>query len=65
MSHFHSGTLSDGHLFEVILPPFVTVGDVQGIQVFQGTPVISERHLGYPFQDLVELLLAQGLGGET
>ena len=56
--------LYDGHLFEVILPPFVTVGDVQGIQVFQGTSVISEGHLGYPLQDLVELLLAQGLGAE-
>lgn len=65
LGHFQPGTLSDGHLFKVILPPFVTVGDVQGIQVFQGPSVISEGHLGYPLQDLVELLLAQGLGGEA
>lgn len=65
LSHFHTGTLSDGHLFEVILPPFVTVGDVQGVQVFQGTSVVSEGHLGYPLQDLVKLLLAQGLAGEA
>lgn len=38
---------------------------MQGIQVFQGTSVISEGHLGYPLQDLIELLLAQGLGGEA
>lgn len=49
------------HLLEVILPPLVTVGDVQGIQVFQGTSVISEGHLGYPLQDLVELLLTLSL----
>lgn len=49
------------HLFEVILPPLVTVGDVQGIQVFQGPSVISEGHLGYPLQDLVELLLTLSL----
>lgn len=49
------------HLFEVILPPLVTVGDVQGVQVFQGTSVISEGHLGYPLQDLVELLLTLSL----
>lgn len=54
--------LSEGHLFEVILPPFVTVGDMQGIQIFQRTSVISEGHLGYPLQDLVKLLLTQGLG---
>lgn len=54
-----------GHLFEVILPPFVAVGDMQGIQVFQGTSVISEGHLGYPLQDLVQLLLTQGLGGQA
>lgn len=61
---FRAGILS-GHLFEVILPPFVAVGDMQGIQVFQGTSVISEGHLGYPLQDLVQLLLTQGLGGEA
>ena len=49
------------HLFEVILPPLVTVGDVQGVQVFQGTSVISEGHLGYPLQDLVKLLLTLSL----
>lgn len=49
------------HLFEVILPPLVTVGDMQGVQVFQWTSVISEGHLGYPLQDLVELLLTLGL----
>lgn len=38
---------------------------MQGVQVFQGTSVVSEGHLGYPLQDLVELLLAQGLGGEA
>lgn len=60
----HPSPASQGawnHLFEVILPPPVTVGDVQGVQVFQGTSVISEGHLGYPLQDLVELLLTLGL----
>lgn len=45
------------HLFEVILPPLVAVGDVQSVQVFQRTSVISEGHLGYSLQYLVELLL--------
>lgn len=49
------------HLFEVILPPLVTVGDVQGIQVLQGASVVSEGHLGYPLQDLVQLLLTLSL----
>lgn len=49
------------HLFEVILPPLVTVGDVQGIQVLQGASVVSEGHLGDPLQDLVELLLTLSL----
>lgn len=52
---------SGSHLFEVILPPLVTVGDVQGVQVFQRTSVISEGHLGYPLQDLVQLLLTLSL----
>lgn len=43
------------------MPPLVTVGDVQGVQVFQGPSVISEGHLGYPLQDLVELLLTLSL----
>ena len=49
------------HLFEVILPPLVAVGDVQGVQVFQGPSVISEGHLRYPLQDLVQLLLTLSL----
>lgn len=49
------------NLFEVILPPLVAVGDVKGIQVLQGASVISEGHLGYPLQDLVQLLLTLGL----
>lgn len=32
------------YLFQVVLPPFVTVGYVQGIEVLQGTPVISEGY---------------------
>lgn len=49
------------HLFKVILPPLVTVWDVQSIQVLQGTSVISEGHLGYSLQYLVELLLTLSL----
>lgn len=49
------------NLFEVILPPLVAVGDVKGVQVLQGASVISEGHLGYPLQDLVQLLLTLGL----
>lgn len=52
------------NLFEVILPPLVAVGDVKGIQVLQGASVISEGHLGYPLQDLVQLLLTLGLDRE-
>lgn len=49
------------HLFEVVLPPLVTIRDVQGVQVFQGTSVISEGHLGYPLQDLIKILLTLSL----
>lgn len=49
------------HLFKVILPPLVTVWDVQSVQVLQGTSVISEGHLGYSLQYLVELLLTLSL----
>lgn len=49
------------NLFEVILPPLVAVRDVKGIQVLQRASVVSERHLGYSLQDLVQLLLTLGL----
>lgn len=39
----------------------VTVGDVQGIEVLQRTPLIRKTHGGDPLQDLVQLLLAGGL----
>lgn len=49
------------HLFEVVQAMLVTVGDVQGVQVLQRTPVIWEAHSGDPLQDLVQFLLAGGL----
>jgi hypothetical protein len=39
----------------------VTVGDVQGVEMFQGAPIIRKAHGGDPLQDLVQLLLARGL----
>lgn len=39
----------------------VTVGDVQGVEVLQGAPIIRKAHGGDAFQDLVQLLLARGL----
>lgn len=43
----------------------VTVGDVQGVQVLQGAPLIRKAHGGDPFQDLVQLLLAGGLWAQA
>lgn len=49
------------HLFKVVQAVLVTVGDVQGVEVLQGTPIIRKAHGGDTFQDLVQLLLARGL----
>lgn len=56
-----AGTRSSSHLFEVVQAVLVTVGDVQGIEVLQRTPLIRKTHGGDPLQDLVQLLLAGGL----
>lgn len=39
----------------------VTVGDMQGVEMFQRTPIIRKAHGGDALQDLVQLLLARGL----
>lgn len=39
----------------------VTVGDVEGVEVFQGTSLIRQPHGGDALQDLIQLLLARGL----
>lgn len=39
----------------------VTVGDVEGVEVFQGTSLIRQPHGGDALQDLIQLLLAWGL----
>lgn len=49
------------YLFQVVLPPLVTVGYMQGIKVLQGAPVISEGYFYNPFQHLVKLLLTLAL----
>ena len=53
------------HLFEVIQAVLVTVGDVQGVEVLQGAPLIWKVHGGDPLQDLVQFLLAGGLWAQT
>lgn len=50
-------------LFEVVQAVLVTVGDMQGVEVLQGAPIIWEAHSGDPLQDLVQFLLAGGPGG--
>lgn len=39
----------------------VAVGDVEGVEVFQGTSLIRQPHSGDAFQDLIQLLLTRGL----
>lgn len=55
--------MSEGHtyLFKVVQAMLVTVGDMQGIEVLQGAPIIRKAHGRDAFQDLVQLLLARGL----
>lgn len=53
------------HLFEVIQAMLVTVGDVQGVEVLQGAPLVWKVHGRDALQDLVQLLLAGGLWAQT
>lgn len=39
----------------------VAVGDVEGIEVLQGTSLIRQPHGRDAFQDLIQLLLTRGL----
>lgn len=53
------------HLFEVVQAMLVTVGNVQGVEMLQRAPLIWKAHGGDPLQDLVQFLLAGGLGAQT
>lgn len=39
----------------------VTVGDVERVEVLQGTSLIRQPHSGDAFKDLIQLLLTTGL----
>lgn len=43
----------------------VTVGDVQGVKVLQGPPLVGKAHGGDPLQHLVQFLLAGGLWAQA
>lgn len=49
------------YLFEIVQAVLVTVGDVEGVEVLQGTSLIRQSHSGDAFQDLIQLLLTRGL----
>lgn len=49
------------YLFEIVQAVLVTVGDVEGVEVLQGTSLIRQPHSGDAFQDLIQLLLTRGL----
>lgn len=48
-------------LLEIVQAMLVAVGDVEGIEVLQGTSLIRQPHGGDAFQDLIQLLLTRGL----
>lgn len=48
-------------LLEIVQAMLVTVGDVEGVEVLQGTSLIRQPHGGDALQDLIQLLLARGL----
>lgn len=49
------------YLFEIVEAMLVTVGDVEGVEVLQGTSLIWQPHSGDAFQDLIQLLLTRSL----
>ena len=49
------------YLFEIVQAMLVAVGDVEGVEVLQGTSLIRQPHSGDAFQDLIQLLLTRGL----
>lgn len=49
------------YLFKIVQAVLVAVGDVEGVEVLQGTSLIWQPHSRDAFQDLIQLLLTRGL----